>query len=120
MMPPRQGRTHSGHSGAGRPGRRGRSQGDRNAAPKPLSVAQRHAEWAALLRADGPFIAIPVLSEAFPQGLDTVPAGTLDKVRLAWAEVREAPDLLTAAWDDLVLGDLLGYTPQILAEGGAL
>ncbi len=89
-------------------------------APRPLSVAQRHAEWAALLRADGPFIAIPVLTEAFPQGLDTVPADILDKLRLAWAEVREAPDLLTPAWDDLVLGDLLGYTPQVLAEGGAL
>jgi hypothetical protein len=87
---------------------------------KPLSVAQRHAEWAALLRADGPFIAIPVLTDAFPQGLDTVPADILDKIRLAWAELREAPDLLTAAWDDLVLGDLLGYTPQVLAEGGAL
>jgi hypothetical protein len=89
-------------------------------APKPLSVAQRHAEWAALLRADGPFIAIPVLTEAFPQGLDTVAADILDKLRLAWTEVREAPDLLTPAWDDLVLGDLLGYTHQVLAEGGAL
>jgi len=34
-----------------------------------------------LLRADGPFIAIPVLTEAFPQGLDTVPADILDKLR---------------------------------------
>src|SRR5271165_998405 len=117
MMAPRQARTGLGHPGAGRPRR---SQGDRAAAAKPLSVAQRHAEWAALLRADGPFIAIPVLTEAFPQGLDTVPADILDKLRLAWAEVREVPDLLTAAWDDLVLGDLLGYTPQVLAEGGAL
>ena len=119
-MAPRQARTRPGHPGAGRPGRPRRSQGDRDAPAKPLSVAQRHAEWAALLRADGPFIAIPVLTEAFPQGLDTVPSDILDKLRLAWAEVREAPDLLTAAWDDLVLGDLLGYTPQILAEGGAL
>lgn len=119
-MAPRQARTRPGHPGAGRPGRPRRSQGDRDAPAKPLSVAQRHAEWAALLRADGPFIAIPVLTEAFPQGLDTVPADILDKVRLAWAEVREAPDLLTPAWDDLVLVDLLGYTPQILAEGGAL
>ena len=119
-MAPRQARTRPGHLGAGRPGRPRRSQGDRDAPAKPLSVAQRHAEWAALLRADGPFIAIPVLTEAFPQGLDTVPADILAKLRLAWAEVREAPDLLTPAWDDLVLGDLLGYTPQILAEGGAL
>ena len=119
-MTPRQARTRPGHPGAGRPGRPRRSQGDRDASAKPLSVAQRHAEWAALLRADGPFIAIPMLTEAFPQGLDTVPADVLDKLRLAWAEVREAPDLLTAAWDDLVLADLLGYTPQVLAEGGAL
>ena len=101
-------------------GRQGQRPRGRNAPAKPMSVAQRHAEWVGMLRADGPFIAIPVLTEVFPQGLDTVPDGTLDKLRLAWAEVREAPDLLTPAWVDLVLGDLLGYTPQILAEGGAL
>jgi hypothetical protein len=119
-MAPRETRTRPGHSASGRPGRQGRGQDGRDVTPKPVSVAQRHAEWAALLRADGPFIAIPVLTEAFPQGLDTVAADILDKFRLAWAEVREAPDLLTPAWDDLVLGDLLGYTPQVLAEGGAL
>jgi hypothetical protein len=85
-----------------------------------MSVAQRHAEWVGLLRPDGPFIAVPVLTEAFPQGLDTVPNDTLDKLGLAWAEVREAPDLLTPAWEEFVLGELLSYTPQILAEGGAL
>ena len=69
---------------------------------------------------DGPFIALPVLTDAFPQGLDTVPDDTLDKLRLAWAEVQEAPDLLTPAWEELVLTDLLGYTPATLAEGGAL
>jgi hypothetical protein len=85
-----------------------------------MSVAQRHAEWVGLLRPDGPFIAVPVLTEALPQGLDTVPDDTLDKLALAWAEVREAPDLLTPAWEEFVLGELLSYTPQVLAEGGAL
>jgi hypothetical protein len=85
-----------------------------------MSVAQRHAEWAGMLRADGPFIAIPVLTEVFPQFLDMVPDDILDKLRLAWAEVQAAPDLLTPAWVDLVLSDLLGYTPAVLAEGGAL
>jgi hypothetical protein len=83
-------------------------------------VAQRHAEWLSLLRPDGPFIAVPVLADAFPQGLDTIPDGTLDKLRLAWAEVQAAPDLLTPPWCELVLTDLLGYTPASLAEGGAL
>ena len=55
------------------------------------TIAQRHAEWACSLRADGPFIAIPVLAEAFPQYLDEVPADTLDKLRLAWAEVERGP-----------------------------
>jgi hypothetical protein len=85
-----------------------------------MSVAQRHAEWVGLIRPDGPFIAVPVFTEAFPQGLDTVPDDTLDKLGLAWAEVREAPDLLTPAWEEFVLEELLGYTPQILTEGGAL
>jgi hypothetical protein len=107
------------------PGRgRGRQSGQgparRGAEGKPMSVAQRHAEWVGLLRPDGPFIAVPVLAEAFPQGLDMVPDDTLDKLGLAWAEVREAPDLLTPAWEEFVLGELLGYTPQILSEGGAL
>ena len=107
-----------------RPTRRGRppggGQGRRPAAGGHRTVAQGHAEWAGLLRADGPFIAVPVLTDAFPQGLDTVPDDVVDKLRLAWAEVREAPDLLTPAWQELVLGDLLGYTPQSLAEGAAL
>ena len=87
---------------------------------KPPTVAQLHAEWVGLLRPDGPFIAVPVLTEAFPQFLDTVPDDTLAKLRQAWAEVQEAPDLLTPAWAELVLTDLLGYTPAMLAEGGAL
>ena len=87
---------------------------------RPRSAAQMHAEWAGLLRPDGPFIAVPVLATVFPQGLDAVPDGTLDKLRLAWAEVSGAPDLLTPAWEQLVLTDLLGYGPQALAEGGAL
>src|SRR5260370_31002829 len=98
----------------------GRPRGSRSGSPrarrgptgKLQSVSQRHAEWVGLLRPDGPFIAIPELTAAFPQGLDLVPDGTLDKLRLAWAEVQAAPDLLNHARDQLVLTDLLGYTPE--------
>jgi hypothetical protein len=116
-MAPRPGRSGTGRPGAGRPGPRGAG---RDGSARPLTVAQRHAEWAGLLRADGPFIAVPVLTDAFPQGLDTVPDDILAKLRQAWSELREAPDLLTPAWDDLVLTGLLGYTPAVLAEGGAV
>ena len=53
-----------------------RARGDGAAAK---TIPQRHAEWVGLLRPDGPFIAVPVLTEAFPQYLDTVPDGTLDQ-----------------------------------------
>ena len=102
------------------PPRQARGMRPAQRAGKPLTIAQRHAEWVNLLRPDGPFIAIPVLSSAFPQGLDMIPGDVLDKVRQAWAEVQAAPDLLTPAWCDLVLREVLRYTVAVLAEGGAL
>lgn len=118
-MPPRRTIAGGNSSGPGRPGRRGSRPGSGEGHRKPPTVAQQHAEWVSLLRPDGPFIAIPVLTEAFPQYLDTVPDDTLAKVRQAWTEVQEAPDLLTPAWIELILTDLLGYTPAMIAEGGA-
>jgi hypothetical protein len=103
-----------------RPQSRTSKQNGRGVTSQRPSIAQQHADWVRLLHPDGPFIAVPVLTAAFPQGLDTIPDGTLDKLRIAWAEVREAPDLLTPAWCDLVLSELLGYTGQALAEGPGL
>jgi hypothetical protein len=88
--------------------------------PKPKTIAQRHAEWAGLLRPDGPFIAVPVLAGAFNSYLDTIPDGALDKIRLAWSEVTEAPDTLTPAWCELILTEVLGYNAPVLTEGQGL
>ena len=84
------------------------------------TISQRHAEWAGMLRPDGPFIAVPQLTEAFPQYLDVIADSTVDRLRLAWSEVTEAPDTLTPAWTDLVLRELLDYTGQVLGEGTGL
>ncbi|GAA1882129.1 Eco57I restriction-modification methylase domain-containing protein [Streptantibioticus ferralitis] len=81
--------------------------------------AEQHEEWLRLLRPDGPFVALPLLTEVFPQGLDTVPDQTRSRVRQAWAEVQEDPALLAHSWERLVLGELLGWTPG-LREGAAL
>ena len=35
-----------------------------------MSIARHHAEWLSLLETSGPFLSMPVLLEAFPQGLD--------------------------------------------------
>ena len=84
------------------------------------TISQRHAEWVGMLRPDGPFIAVPQLTEAFPQYLDVIEDSTLNRLRLAWSEVTEAPDTLTPAWTDLVVRELLGYTGQVLGEGPSL
>jgi hypothetical protein len=35
-----------------------------------MSVGRHHAEWLALVPVSGPFLSLPVLMDAFPQGLD--------------------------------------------------
>ncbi|MCW2905093.1 MAG: hypothetical protein JWO67_7358, partial [Streptosporangiaceae bacterium] len=84
------------------------------------SPAEQHADWLRLLPVDGPFLALPVLTEIFPHGLETVPDETLARVRQAWTEVCEAPDLLGPAWTDLVLREVLAYSGPTLTEGAAV
>ncbi|WP_156725260.1 Eco57I restriction-modification methylase domain-containing protein [Streptomyces apocyni] len=83
------------------------------------SPAQQHEELLQLLRPDGPFIALPVLTEAFAQGLDTVSTDVRQRLRDAWSQVEQDPALLNHRWQQLVLDELLGWTPG-LREGAAL
>jgi len=39
-----------------------------------MSIARHHAEWLSLLEISGPFLSMPVLLRAFPQGLDALDA----------------------------------------------
>ncbi|CAM5350175.1 hypothetical protein SALBM135S_09234 [Streptomyces alboniger] len=78
--------------------------------------AEQHEEWLRLLRPDGPFLSLPVVTEAFPQGLDTVDTDTRARLRQAWEEVQEDTALLRPSWEKLILGELLGWTPG-LSEG---
>lgn len=80
--------------------------------PAAPTADEQHSEWLNLLRADGPFLALPVLSHVFGQGLDTVPQQTRQRMKQAWAEVCEAPDVLTPGWQELVLGELLHLPEQ--------
>ncbi|MEU8915866.1 Eco57I restriction-modification methylase domain-containing protein [Streptomyces nigrescens] len=81
--------------------------------------AEQHEEWLRLLRPDGPFVGLPVLTEVLPQGLDTVPSDSRARIGQAWEEVQEDPSLLGHSWERLILGELLGWTPG-LREGAAL
>lgn len=84
------------------------------------TVPEQHAEWLGLLRPDGPFLALPVLVEALPQGLDAVPAETRDEIRQAWNQVQDDPDLLLPGWFDRVLRTLLGIPFNALVQGSTI
>ncbi len=75
-----------------------------------MSDLGHHAEWLSLLDISGPFLAEPVLKDAFPQGLASLDTSKKQLLRQAYDEWREAIDLderdlvkLHSAWIELVL-----------------
>jgi hypothetical protein len=68
-------------------------------------IEDRHAEWLSLVETSGPFLTIPTLKRALPDGLEAAPAGFPD-LRVAYAEWRESPDL-QRRWVQWVLDEIL-------------
>jgi hypothetical protein len=75
-----------------------------------MSAQGMHHDWLSLIEISGPFLAVPVLKEAFPQGLEELDGVKRKRLRQAYEEWREAletddPQLpeLHAAWVDEVL-----------------
>ena len=75
-----------------------------------MSDLGQHSEWLSLIDVSGPFLAEPVLKDAFPQGLEGLDRRRRRTVRQAYDEWREALDLddpdvpkIHRAWIDLVL-----------------
>lgn len=71
---------------------------------------ENHHDWLSLIEISGPFLAVPVLKEAFPQGLEELNASKRKRLRQAYEEWREALELedaqfaeLHVAWIDEVL-----------------
>ena len=69
-----------------------------------------HHEWLSLIEISGPFLAVPVLKETFPQGLEELDSAKRKRLRQAYDEWREALETddprfadLHAAWLDEVL-----------------
>ena len=74
-----------------------------------VTPAQHH-DWLSLIEISGPFLAVPVLKEAFPQGLEELDGFKRKRMRQAYEEWREALETddpqfpeLHAAWIDEVL-----------------
>jgi methylase of polypeptide subunit release factors len=68
-------------------------------------VEDHHAEWLSLVETSGPFLTVPTLKRALPDGLEATTA--LPELRVAHAEWRSAPSL-QSRWVRWVLDELLG------------
>ncbi|MBQ9454448.1 MAG: hypothetical protein IJU53_02115 [Thermoguttaceae bacterium] len=83
-----------------------------------------HAEWLQLVEISGPFLAVSVLEEVFPLGMDAVYTDSKRTLRSMWEEFNEAaengdPKLsqLNAEWVRRVLSDFLEYPEDWLVPG---
>lgn len=81
----------------------------------------RHTEWLSLVEVSGPFLAVPVLEKAFPQGLDVVETPKRQRLRAAyeeWCDAVEDDDPLLAdlhrEWIRLVFTEILEYDGSTL------
>jgi hypothetical protein len=91
-----------------------------------MSIARHHAEWLSLVPVSGPFLSLPVLMEAFPQGLDAHDAEHARLLRLAYEEwddsfqKKSADPSVHEAWIKFVLTKTLEFDESLLAEGQAI
>ncbi len=91
-----------------------------------MSIARHHAEWLSLIEISGPFLSIPVLMRAFPQGLEPHEPETAAELRSAYEEWRDDVESLRpnpaihTAWIDYVLHTALGWAANDLASGPAI
>src|SRR4051794_25586601 len=68
-------------------------------------IEDHHAEWLSLVETSGPFLTVPALKRALPDGLGALPP--LDDLRVAHAEW-QADETLQQRWVRWVLDEVLG------------
>jgi hypothetical protein len=85
-----------------------------------MSTPRHHTEWLSLLEISGPFLSLPVLLQAFPQGLDAHDPEHLRFLRLAYEEWLDnqqglKPDpAIHRAWVEFVLTKTLELPQEVL------
>lgn len=82
-------------------------------------IARHHAEWLSLIEVSGPFLSVPVLERAFPQGLDADDPKLARALRTALDE-QAADTGLRWAWVRWVLTDLLGHPDDLVRDASAI
>lgn len=90
-----------------------------------MSITRHHAEWLSLIEVSGPFLSLPVLAKAFPQGLHKHDAEHSKTLRLAFEEWDDnqaglRPDpAIHREWIKWVLNTTLEYE-EALIDGQAI
>ena len=72
-----------------------------------------HHDWLSLIEISGPFLAIPVLKEAFPQGLEELDFAKRKRLRQAYDEWQEALETGDPRFDELHAA----WIGEVLARG---
>ncbi|MEX1028169.1 MAG: type IIL restriction-modification enzyme MmeI [Candidatus Paceibacterota bacterium] len=91
-----------------------------------MSIARHHAEWLSLVPVSGPFLSMPVLMQAFPQGLDAHDSEHARLLRLAYEEwddsfqKKKVDPSVHDSWIKFVLTKTLEFDESLLAEGQAI
>jgi hypothetical protein len=82
------------------------------------AIGRHHAEWLSLVETSGPFLSVPVLSKALPQGLDAPDRDITARLRSAREQLDDDPTL-HRSWCEFVLRDVLDLD-ETLAAGGQI
>jgi hypothetical protein len=87
-----------------------------------MNTTRHHADWLWLVEVSGPFVSMPVLMRAFPQGLEPRDPAQAKLLRGAYEEWQDNPTApgKQRAWVLHVLTSVLGYPKNQIAEGQTL
>ena len=87
-----------------------------------MSIARHHAEWLSLVEVSGPFLSMPVLMQAFPQGLNAHDPELRRELKMAWEEWESQSNnpAIHQAWIQFVLKNVLEFPDEVIAEGPTL
>lgn len=86
---------------------------------RPPTAGANHLEWLRLVEVSGPFLSLPVLKEALPQGLEADDRDVRAELKAAHSEWTEkAHDrAYHTQWIRFVLGRALELGPEVLVDG---
>jgi hypothetical protein len=86
------------------------------------TVSRHHADWLSLVEVSGPFVSLPVLLRAFPQGLDARDPAQAKALREAFDDWQDNPTApgKQRAWVMHVCTALLAYPLHQISEGQTL